>query len=60
MSVRTVIETILSVLGLIEKVSRGDKRAAMKLKDIVPKRTHTRMMREAEKARDEAKFGRRR
>jgi hypothetical protein len=53
----TAIEAILSFLNLLLRFGRGDERAAQKLKDILPERTYTRLVREREKALDKAKFG---
>lgn len=53
----TILEIFNAFLGLLRRFDQGDARATQKLKDILPARTFTRMVREREKALDRAKFG---
>jgi len=57
MSVATIAEIFDWLWGLIRRFDHGDARAAQRLKDILPERTYTRMVREREKQLDKAKFG---
>jgi hypothetical protein len=57
MTLASVIEAIGAFLGLLRRFDQGDERATQKLKDILPERTYTRLVREREKALDKAKFG---
>ena len=57
MTLTVIIEAVSAFFGLLRRFDQGDVRAAQKLKDILPERTYTRMVREREKALDRAKFG---
>lgn len=57
MSIATIAEIFDWLWGLLRKFDQGDARATQRLKDILPERTYTRMVREREKALDEKKFG---
>ena len=56
MSISTIIDTLMAFMGLLRRFARGDKRAEQKLKDILPQRTYTALVRERERARDRAKY----
>jgi len=57
MTLAIAIEAVVAFFGLLRRFDQGDARAATRLKDILPERTYTRMVREREKALDRAKFG---
>jgi len=53
----TIVEAVVAFFNLLRRFDQGDARATQRLKDILPERTFTRMVREREKALDKAKFG---
>jgi hypothetical protein len=57
MTLATAIEAVVAFFNLLRRFDQGDARAAQRLKDILPERTYTKMVREREKALDKAKFG---
>lgn len=57
MNSSTVLEALTVFLGLLQRFNAGDARATARLKDILPARTYTRMVREREREKDRAKFG---
>lgn len=57
MTLTTLIEALTAFFNLLRRFDQGDARAAQRLKDILPERTFTRMVRERERALDKAKFG---
>jgi len=57
MSIAIIIEAIGSFFGLLRRFEQGDARAEQRLKDILPQRTYTNLVRERERERDRAKFG---
>lgn len=52
-----IFEALTFFLKLLDRFTQGDAQAAQRLKDILPARTYTRMVREREKTLDKAKFG---
>ncbi len=56
----TILQAIGIFLRLLDRASKGDMRAVKRLEHILPKRTHTRIAREAQAAKDRAKYGPRR
>ena len=57
MTLATIVEAVVAFFNLLRRFDQGDARATQRLKDILPERTFTRMVREREKALDKAKFG---
>jgi len=57
MTLASVIEAVVAFFNLLRRFDQGDARAAQRLKDILPDRTYTKMVREREKALDAKKFG---
>lgn len=58
MNTKTAIDAIFYFLTLLARANRGNRAAIQRLSAVLPKRTHTAMVREIERAKDRAKYGR--
>ncbi len=57
MTGKVALEAVRLFLDVIDRVEQGDVDAARSLKEFLPHQTYLSLVREAERAKDEAKFG---